>query len=120
MDRDQHPPTDATGRPLEGGAGGLRPDLAELRLERMALAQYQHVPPEMMRRMVDNADLIQRSSKSTRAKIAAGKLLLEMRRLNLDVVRTTLQARALDLEERVRKLEEAWHDGDRGSDSQAD
>jgi len=108
-------PTDID-RPPEGGAGGFRPDLAELRLERMALAQYQHVPPEMMRRMVDNADQIQRTSKSMRAKIAAGKLLLEMRRLNLDVVRTTLQAKALDLEERVRKLEEASHDGNRGSD----
>jgi hypothetical protein len=87
---------DGDGRPPrggEGGAGGQRPDLATLRLETMALRQYHDVPPEMIRRMLENVDRILKTSKSTRAQIAAGKLLLELGRLNLSAIYAVLMAR---------------------------
>jgi len=86
---------DGDGRPPlgVGGAGGGRPDLADLKLQRLALSQFHDVPSAMIRRMLENVDQIQRTSKSTRAQIAAGKLLLELGRLNLSAIYAVLMAR---------------------------
>ena len=77
----------------DGGAGDQRPDLATLRLERMALAQYHDVPPEMIRRMLEKVDLILRTSKSSRAQIAASKLLIELGKLNISAIYAMLMSR---------------------------
>jgi hypothetical protein len=84
--------------PDEGGAGGSRADLAELRLLLAAINLDWAVPEELAERALDTlADLL-KTAKSPQVKIARVKLLAYMRTSDRCLLETLVKVRIADAE----------------------
>jgi hypothetical protein len=84
--------------PDQGGAGGSRADLADLRLLRAAINLDWAVPEELAGRALDTiADLLE-TAKSPRTKIACVKLLACMRSSDRRLLETLVKVRIADTE----------------------